>query len=721
MNNPIVATDDQGDIDGEESRLCKRQSIITSWLCAFTISNSADSSHVNPDSNSSSLSFERCFAQTGCIVVCNSPRLFVNRWLRRLNPARWKIAPKLSVALLAASLLPMSLTAFYNLRQSLATVKATEYHNLELLADSVAARLDQLAIDTLRVAIQVANDDDIWQFADAAAAGKTQQNTKALRANALQAIVNVRSSNPDYFSLLLLDRQGKCLISTNPSNIGKSYAFRDYFQEARRGQNYISEWTVGSTTGHPGIFFSVPVVTKNNRNRKIIGVIAIKLRAEAVWRLLNGLSKKRGGSAFLVDRAGIVIAHTDRRWLYRSIVPLSPQQLRAIDPKIQFGINRIDSLNLPALGQSLGLVPSTTGSLSTPTGPLGINPLPLGNSAYRSPFSGQAEIAGIAPLSTRPWKLVITEPEAIFVSPLNALARRTAASVFLVGAIVTLCALALARSIVRPLYLLNRAAQELRLGRFNTARVEIVSHDEVGILADTFNRMVLGLQARERELNIFGRLVSPAVREKLLEGDVELGGQTCWVSVLFSDIRGFSTLSEQLDPQDVVAFLNEYMTAMTEAIAPWGGYVNNFIGDAIVVVFGVPVPVPDPEWRAVSAALAMRDRLNQLNAERQSRGEPSIQSGIGISTGHAVAGQIGSPDRLIYTVIGDAVNVAARLESLTKDFPDYPILMNDRTALGLRDRAEIALQPLGPQHVKGRSEPVEVYAAESVQAIVTSA
>ncbi|TAD80364.1 MAG: adenylate/guanylate cyclase domain-containing protein [Oscillatoriales cyanobacterium] len=622
------------------------------------------------------------------------------------------------MALLAASLLPMSLTAFYNLRQSLATVKATEYHNLELLADSVAARLDQLAIDTLRVAIQVANDDDIWQFANAISIGKNQKESQALRTNAVQAIANVRSSNPDYFSLLLLDRQGKCLISTNPNNIGKSYAFRDYFQEARRGQNYISEWTVGSTTGHPGIFFSVPVVSKNSRNRKIIGVIAIKLRAEAVWRLLNGLSKKRGGSAFLVDHSGIVIAHTDRRWLYRSIVPLSPQQLRAIDPKIQFGISRIDSLNLPALGQSLGLLPSTK-PLPTPNGPLGISPLPLGNSAYRSPFSGQAEIAGIAPLSTRPWKLVITEPEAIFVSPLNALAQRTAASVFLVGAIVTLCALALARSIVRPLYLLNRAAQELRLGRFSTAQVEIVSHDEVGILADTFNRMVLGLQARERELNIFGRLVSPAVREKLLEGDVELGGQTCWVSVLFSDIRGFSTLSEQLDPQDVVAFLNEYMTAMTEAIAPWGGYVNNFIGDAIVVVFGVPVPVPDPEWRAVSAALAMRDRLNRLNAERQSRGEPSIQSGIGISTGHAVAGQIGSPDRLIYTVIGDAVNVAARLESLTKDFPDHPILMNDRTALGLRDRPEISLKSLGPQHVKGRSEPVEVYAAKSIEAIAT--
>gem|GEM_PF-952763 len=631
----------------------------------------------------------------------------MKRWRWSLNPAHWKLAPKLSAALLAASLVPMSVTATYNLRQSLYTVKSAEAENLELLADSVAARLDQLLIDTQRVTVQVASERDIVQFVSVVAAKGSRDQRDYWRSMAAEAIANVRNSNPDYFSVFLLDRNGTCLASTNPNNLGKSYAFRNYFQEARQGKRYISEWTVGSTTGQPGIFFSVPVRAKGKPN--VIGVVVIKLRAEAVWRLLNSLGKKRSGSAFLVDHNGIVIAHTDRRWLYRSLMPLSPVQRRSIDPKIQFGIDRIESLNLPVLAQALKLSDANTDGLHH-NHPLGLLPPPIANSAYRSPFSGQPEIAGISALETRPWRLAIAEPEAVFVSPLDTLARRTTASVFLVGGAVALLALFLARSIIRPLHLLTQAARELRLGRFDAAHVQINGSDELGLLAATFNQMVSGLRERERELNIFGRMVSPVVREQLLKGGVELGGQTCWVSVLFSDIRGFSTLSEQLDPQGVVEFLNEYMTAMTEAVAPWGGYINNFIGDAIVVVFGAPVPQPNAEWCAVSAALAMRDRLAELNARRQARGEVAIQSGIGISTGQAVAGQIGSLDRLIYTVIGDTVNVAARLETLTKEFPNHPILINDTTAAALHDHPEILLQSLGPQRVKGRSEPVEVYA-----------
>lgn len=639
----------------------------------------------------------------------------MNRWRWSLNPAHWKLAPKLSAALLVASLLPMSLTAIYNLRQSLHTVKSTEAENLELLADSVAARLDQLLIDTQRVAVQVASGRDIVQFVSTAAAKEPRDQYDYWRSMAAEAIANVRDSNPDYFSVFLLDRNGTCLVSTNPNNINRSYAFRDYFQEARQGKRYISEWTVGSTTGQPGIFFSVPVTKKGQP--KVLGVIVIKLQAEAVWRLLQGLGKKRGGSAFLVDHNGVVIAHTDRRWLYRSLMPLSPVQQRSINPKIQFGIDRVESLNLPVLAQALKLDEANSDRPDRSGNALDLLPPPIASSAYRSPFGGQPEIAGISALETRPWRLAVAEPEAVFVSPLNSLARRTAASVLLVGGAVALLALLLARSIIRPLHLLTRASQELRLGRFDAAQVSITGSDELGLLAATFNQMVAGLRERERELNIFGRMVSPVVREQLLRGGVELGGQTCWVSVLFSDIRGFSTLSEQLDPQGVVEFLNEYMTAMTEAVAPWGGYINNFIGDAIVVVFGAPVPQPNAEWCAVAAALAMRDRLAELNVQRQARGEVPIQSGIGISTGQAVAGQIGSLDRLIYTVIGDTVNVAARLETLTKEFPNYPILINDTTAQALRDRPEIWLQSLGPQRVKGRSEPVEVYAPVPIREV----
>jgi len=180
--------------------------------------------------------------------------------------------------------------------------------------------------------------------------------------------------------------------------------------------------------------------------------------------------------------------------------------------------------------------------------------------------------------------------------------------------------------------------------------------------------------------------------------------------VLFSDIRGFSTMSEKMSPAEVVALLNEYLTEMTAATAAFHGYVNNFIGDAIVVVFGVPIPQPDAERRAVSAALAMRDALAALNLRRATRGAPPIETGIGIAAGPMVAGQIGSPQRMLYTVIGDAVNVAARLETLTKEYPGKSILVTDRVAAALaRGEGAPRAEPLGPIKLKGRTEPVEVF------------
>ncbi len=281
--------------------------------------------------------------------------------------------------------------------------------------------------------------------------------------------------------------------------------------------------------------------------------------------------------------------------------------------------------------------------------------------------------------------------------------------IVLVGVISLLGAFVLSGSISRPLIEISRMAQRVEEGDL-TARVEVRSNDEVGVLAHAFNMMTFGLHERERERDIFGRVVSPEVRERLLTGELHLGGETLWVAVLFTDIRGFSTMSEQMTPEEVVAFLNEYLTEMTNAVRPWGGYVNNFIGDAIVVIFGAPVDQPDKEWRAVAAALTMQERLAELNRHRIARDEQPIHNGIGISTGEAVAGQIGSLERLMYTVIGDAVNVAARLEALTKDYPEYPILINGLTAKALAARPDLTLKSLGPINVKGRVEPVDVYA-----------
>jgi class 3 adenylate cyclase len=278
-----------------------------------------------------------------------------------------------------------------------------------------------------------------------------------------------------------------------------------------------------------------------------------------------------------------------------------------------------------------------------------------------------------------------------------------------VAVITILGAAFVSERISRPLIALSEQAQQVQQGDL-AAHVAVSSQDEIGLLARAFNTMTAGLRERERERDIFGRVVTPEVRERLLGGQLRLGGETRHVSVLFCDMRGFSTIVERMTPHQSVAFLNEYLTEMSDAIHAWGGYINNYVGDGVMVVFGVPLDQSDKEWRAVAAALTMRAKLAALNERRGARGEPPINMGIGISTGEVVAGQIGSLDRLMYTVIGDAVNVASRLETLTKEYTHYPILINGLTAHALQARTAVTLKSLGPITVKGRAAPVDVYA-----------
>ncbi|MFQ5578198.1 MAG: adenylate/guanylate cyclase domain-containing protein, partial [Anaerolineae bacterium] len=334
--------------------------------------------------------------------------------------------------------------------------------------------------------------------------------------------------------------------------------------------------------------------------------------------------------------------------------------------------------------------------------------------------------AGLVNFSGFGWGITIAQSERIaaqVLQPLNeavaafaglpALLRTVILLTLVAAAVLSLgSALWFATRITRPLIALSNMAQQVQEGDLQV-QTEARSNDEVGLLAQTFNAMTAGLRERERERDIFGRVVSPEVREKLLSGELSLGGETRWVAVLFSDIRGFSTISEQMTPQEVVTMLNEYMTEMSAAIRPWGGYINNFIGDAIIAVFGAPLDQGDKEWRAVAAGLDMQRRLVMLNRRRQARGEIVLHSGIGISTGEAVAGQIGSLERLLYTVIGDAVNVAQRLETLTKEY-SYNILINAATAQAIRHRAGVQLDSIGTVTLKGRTEPLEVFGVQAV-------
>jgi adenylate cyclase len=230
--------------------------------------------------------------------------------------------------------------------------------------------------------------------------------------------------------------------------------------------------------------------------------------------------------------------------------------------------------------------------------------------------------------------------------------------------------------------------------------------DELEDLASGFNTMVDGLKERDKLRTTFGKYMTSTVMDHLLAGKVSLGGESLVVTILFTDIRSFTTISEKMDPQQLVALLNEYFTEMVGIVMQEDGVVDKYIGDAIMAVFGAPVPKPDDAVRAVRAAVRMRRALRELNRRLEARGKPTLRTGIGIHTGEVVAGNIGSEKRMEYTVIGDAVNLASRLETSTKELGVNVLISEDTYE---RTKHVIEARPVREITVKGRKAPVMTY------------
>jgi adenylate cyclase len=185
-----------------------------------------------------------------------------------------------------------------------------------------------------------------------------------------------------------------------------------------------------------------------------------------------------------------------------------------------------------------------------------------------------------------------------------------------------------------------------------------------------------------------------------------LGGVRRHMTVLFSDVRGFTAMSEKGTPEDVVRQLNEYFTRMVEVLFERRGTLDKFVGDMVMALFGAPLDDPDHADHAVETALAMSRALDDLNRRWAAEGRPTLDIGIGISTGDMVAGNIGSDTIMSYTVIGDAVNLGARLESLNKEHSTR-IIIGEATRTALKGRYD--MRPLGSVVVKGKSQPVAIY------------
>jgi class 3 adenylate cyclase len=268
----------------------------------------------------------------------------------------------------------------------------------------------------------------------------------------------------------------------------------------------------------------------------------------------------------------------------------------------------------------------------------------------------------------------------------------------------------LARHVTGPISALTRGVARVAEGDLSQ-ELPARGRDEVGQLTRAFNDMVDGLRQRDFIRDTFGRYVSPEVARALLESPegLRLGGEKREVTILMSDLRGYTRFAEAGDPAWVMEILNEFLARMTAIIVEHGGTVNEFIGDAIFAIFGAPLAHPDHAERAAAAAVAMQGAMAEINAVNTARGRPRFEMGIGVNTGEAVVGNVGGEQRAKYAAIGHAVNVTARVEACTVG---GQIFVSAATYERIRELADVA--PPVPVEVKGVAEPLVLYELQAM-------
>jgi adenylate cyclase len=261
------------------------------------------------------------------------------------------------------------------------------------------------------------------------------------------------------------------------------------------------------------------------------------------------------------------------------------------------------------------------------------------------------------------------------------------------------------RSIVQPLDNMLDATVKVRDGDYS-ARIRVISNDEIGVLGDAGNQMIRGLADREKLRTAFGKYITPEIRDEILSGRIPLEGERREGTMMFVDLRDFTPFVENNPPEEVMSGLRAYFTAMHRAIRLRRGLVLQFVGDEIEAVFGIPVHFEGHADAAVRAAIDMHTALKELNAERICSGKPPFAHGIGIHSGRVLAGNSGSEEQSAYSLIGNTVNVASRIQGLTREL-GCDILVSQETVEQLQ--GSFTLVKESARFVKGYSRPIIVY------------
>ena len=258
----------------------------------------------------------------------------------------------------------------------------------------------------------------------------------------------------------------------------------------------------------------------------------------------------------------------------------------------------------------------------------------------------------------------------------------------------------------RPLPILVKAARKVGDGNLDL-KIEGEGTDEIGLLAKAFNNMVKGLRERDYIRGMFKRYMSSKeVADAVLKGGLSLVGERKDIVVLFADIRDFSTISVNCEPEETVKLLNDYFSIMTKIIIKRGGNIDKYIGDGLLAIFGAPFPLKDAKLQALSSAIEMRNALKGFNRDRELKGSNPIRVGICVTSGIAIVGNIGSEEHTEYTAIGEPVNLAARLEGINKRFGTDLIVSK---SISDKMKENFSFKELGAHQIRGWKEPLEIF------------
>ena len=475
--------------------------------------------------------------------------------------------------------------------------------------------------------------------------------------------------NRRFIQINVYDKSGRLLTAASLEN-GIEPVDRVAVAFALDGRNFTADPYLSTVFGKDVLYLCVPMESPAG---EVVGAMSTRLDLDAaLGSLLTSAQFGESGYIVLVNHDGLILAHPDRARINEDV-----SMYRAVQSGLKGDGGSLVDLN--RAGQKRLFF-------------------------YRP-------VRGLGTINPKPMVLISEIDENEALSPLHSLRFKLVLGTVLIALACLAIALQLSRYIKRPFEGLLHMVEQVQAGDLSVS-AHTHGRDEIGQLSAALNGMVEGLRERDMVKEIFGRYVTTQVSEEVLKGNVNLGGESRRVTILFSDIRDFTAMAEGMEPTQVVDFLNGYFSEMVEAVFEYGGVLDKFMGDGILAVFGSFGDAPDHPRRGVMAALRMKALLGKINSKRCIMGKPPINIGIGIHTDEVVVGNIGSYRRLEYTVIGDGVNTTSRLESLNKVF-DSTILITSSTYEEVKDLFECRLMP--EAQAKGKSQALQVYEVMSIR------